>query len=88
MTKSGIEQMMVEPLIIGEEQEAFGVLVQSTDRIDLLGKSAERGQCGPLTAELAQYAKWFVNDKVSVQSKDVNFRIRCSQSENPLASLL
>ena len=73
---------MVEPLVVGDEQEAFAVFIESTDRIDLFGKNAERGQSGPLSAELGQDPEGFVKDKVSGQEEGINFRNLHSRNES------
>ena len=74
---------MVEPLVVGDEQESFAVFVESTDRISLFGKNAERGQCGALSDELGKDPVGFVKDKVSGQEEGINFRNLHSRSGNP-----
>ncbi|GAA0879269.1 hypothetical protein GCM10009119_22370 [Algoriphagus jejuensis] len=70
MPEAWIKQMVVEHLVIGDEEKAFTVFVQTADRIHIPGKIAERGQCGPLSAELCQNPEGLIYNEVASQIRE------------------
>ena len=68
MGKPGVQQLIIELLIIRDDEQTLAVLIETTDWIDCFGEMKKRGKCLPLSAKLAQNPKGLVNDKVSIQN--------------------